>query len=105
MFNNSVIRRTGQLWKGTLFCTLFLLGVFTMFAGLVTLGGGEQIASFVLVIAGMTLAIISTVIALTTIRCPKCGVRWFWLAVKSQRAGTWLIWIMCQTRCPSPKDT
>lgn len=35
------------------------------------------------------------------IRCPRCNVKWMWLALKEQRAGASLSWLLCQASCPA----
>lgn len=99
MFNDSAIKKTGQLWKGVVSGALALLGVLTMLAGVAILDG-ERPTSFIAVITGIILGILGIVIAFIGIRCPKCGAPWVWLAVRSQHAGAWLTWLMSQDRCP-----
>ena len=82
-----------------------VLGSLTMFAGVLTLSGAQRIFSLGLVLAGIVMAIVGFTFACSSIRCPACGARWLWLAVKEQRTGSWLAWLMSQTQCPICKRT
>ena len=35
-----------------------------------------------------------------TVRCPRCGVRILWLAVRSRPANDWFPWLISLTSCP-----
>jgi len=42
-----------------------------------------------------------------SIRCPSCGKRWVWAAVRGQAAGAWLAALLSHHACPScgqPKE-
>lgn len=71
MFSQSVISRTGQLWK-------FWLGVIAVLAGSIApsveAAGISWIAGTILAVAGYGLTV-----ALT--RCPACQERWLWKAL------------------------
>lgn len=103
MFENSAVKKTGQLWKWTVSSALVILGAFAMFAGIV-MPADDARTTFVLVIAGLMVAVIGLVLALATIRCPRCRTPWVWWAMKSQSAGTWLVWLMSRTHCPRCDD-
>jgi hypothetical protein len=67
---NSVVARTGQLWKLGLSVLLVLVGSFApLFAG----SGVSWTGGTILVLVGYAFGCL-------VIRCPACGNRWFWSA-------------------------
>ena len=34
------------------------------------------------------------------IRCPKCGLRWFFYAIRTEPIGEWLPWLKSFSACP-----
>ena len=71
MLSDSVIIRTGQLWKLILAIVLLLAGsVLPIF---------EQLG--ITWTVGTIIAVIGYGFALAFIHCPDCGVRWFWKAL------------------------
>ena len=67
---NSVVARTGQLWKLGLSVLLLLVGSFApLFAG----SGVSWTGGTILVLVGYAFGCLA-------IRCPACGNRWFWSA-------------------------
>jgi hypothetical protein len=36
-----------------------------------------------------------------SIRCPSCGKRWVWAAVRGQAAGAWLAVLLSHHACPN----
>lgn len=100
MFDDSVIKKTGQYWKGLAAGTLVILGSATMFAGLFALTGDQSPRSFAVMLGGMALAVFGFAFACWSMRCPECGARWLWLAVRRQPTASWIEWLMKQARCP-----
>ena len=35
-----------------------------------------------------------------SIRCPRCRVRWFWMAISSQKHDEWFSWLFAAEACP-----
>jgi len=70
MLNNSVLRRSGQLWKLVIAVLALLVG---SFAPLYEASGISWTVGSIIAIAGYAFGIVS-------IRCTSCGVRWFWEA-------------------------
>ena len=101
MFNTSVIKKTGQIWKGAASAALVIGGFLVMMVGLLTLSSGRPSVTFGLAIAGIMLGAAGFIFACASVRCPKCGARWLWLAIRYQPAGLWLLWVMNQQRCPT----
>ncbi len=70
MFKNSVLSRTGQLWKLYIAILLLLIG---SFAPLWEGSGIDWTWGTILAIAGYAYGALFIV-------CPKCSNRWFWSA-------------------------
>jgi hypothetical protein len=71
MMSDSVITRTGQLWKFVLAIVLLLIGSFLpLFENI----GMTWTVGTIVAVAGYGFA-------LAFIQCPVCNVRWFWKAL------------------------
>jgi hypothetical protein len=70
MFENSVLSKTGQLWK---LCIAILLMLIGSFAPLSAGSGIDWTWGTILAIAGYVYGTLFIV-------CPKCANRWFWSA-------------------------
>jgi len=75
LLDQSVIRKSGQLWK-----FLFALGALLLgsFAPLFPASGMDWTVGSIVAIAGY-------VVGLVTIRCSACRSMWFWEAAKDSR--------------------
>lgn len=100
MFDSSIVKKTGQIWKLGVFAACVLAGgACLLLARPVFQGNGnEQYLAFfaaapVLILGGMAFAAIS-------IRCPQCGVRWFWSAISKSEHNTWLAQALGHPHCP-----
>lgn len=90
MLPNSVIRATGQNWKLGLAILSLLVGSFApLFHG----SGISWTGGTVLACAGYAYGLLA-------IRCPDCGIRWFWQAALQAELYKPL---MTQSNCPSCK--
>ena len=49
---------------------------------------------------GVILAVVGTLVALYSVRCPKCDLRWVYWAVKTQAHTQWLHWLYEFEECP-----
>jgi hypothetical protein len=96
MFDQSVIRKTGQWWKGQ-------LASFCVFGGGVVMLYGISNSLLPAIFSGMAAVAVGFVFACASIRCPFCGARWVWLGVNGQHSGQWFPWLMAQSTCPSCK--
>lgn len=94
MFDQSVIKKTGQSWKAWLSCVTVIGGGASTFYGL---SYGSLLFP---VLIGIVLVGFGLVFACTAIRCPSCGARWVWLGFKGQNAMQWLPWLLNQAECP-----
>ena len=68
--NDSVIARTGQVWKLALAIGLLLVG---SIAPAFEASGMSWTVGSILAIGGYAFGLL-------TLRCPECGNRWFWSA-------------------------
>lgn len=98
MYEESIIRKTGQRWKlGMAFGGLLIGGVI-MFSGLSLLASNQ--AAVFAVLGGIGFGVAGFVYGCTAIRCPNCGARWVWLGVSGKSSGQWLNWLLNQSSCP-----
>lgn len=87
--------------RGLLAC----LGVLLLLAGCGSLAPGWVSTLFnvprtaVMLVA--PLAVVSVLaVGLLTVRCPQCGLRLLWRAMRTQPAGAWLAWLLRLKKCP-----
>ena len=102
IFEHSIIRTTGQIWKvrvwslGTLVSIAFVLVAFLVFAF------SRNNVWFVAASAlGIILAISSYVFALISIKCPSCEMRWVFQGIFRIREMNWYDWLAAQSVCPN----
>lgn len=101
IFEHSIIRSTGQIWKvrvwafGTLasFAAVLVAFLLLSFPRNNVLFLGANLFGTVLIISSFLFAIVS-------IRCPKCGTRWVLRAVFKKHGTNWYDWLADQTVCP-----
>ena len=94
MFANSIVARTGQAWK-------FWLGFIWQALGAIAMWGGLQWHPVPwLVLGGLATTILATIFQWSAIRCRRCGARWLWMAVRTQKASMWFRWLRQQAKCP-----
>ena len=92
MFERSVIKTTGQWWKA-------LAGFAGLMAGTALLFAGFSFG-IVLVPIGFAIGLGSAIFAVAAIRCPRCGNRWVWSAMRTQASDSWLAWLLARSECP-----
>ena len=73
MFNNSVISRSGQMWKLMLAVIALLVGSFAPLAP----------ATGITMTSGTIIAIVGYLFGMVAIRCSSCKQMWFWEAAKN----------------------
>jgi len=71
MFKNSVIRKTGQLWK-------LYVGIIAMAFGSVAPAFEQSGLSWT---TGTVIAVLGYIFTLAFVSCPECGQRWFYRAI------------------------
>lgn len=104
MFDNSIIKKTGQMWKLYLSFILLLLGVASLFIGIkIAEIKSHSLAAF-LVLGGLIVGLSSLIFGIVSVRCPNCKAPWLWQGMSGQSPGNWLIWLMSRTACPKCKS-
>jgi endogenous inhibitor of DNA gyrase (YacG/DUF329 family) len=48
----------------------------------------------------LLLALLSMVVAVISVRCPRCGAPWLWIAISKKDIRSWGKWLFYMTECP-----
>ena len=97
MFQNSVLARTGQLWKVQGAICAILVGGVALFYGIAS-DTGEG-AGLLWIAVGLLLVLGGLAFACVGVSCPKCGARWVWMAVSQRSASAYGTWLIALSRC------
>jgi hypothetical protein len=98
MFEQSLIRASGQWWKAlTGFWGVVGSGAI-IFIGKALMKTSLNVG-VLLVLAGVLLGAASFIFGVVSIRCPGCRARWFWIAVSTQPHSDWLAWLLTSREC------
>jgi hypothetical protein len=101
MFGRSYLKRTGKTWKFYLFFIGFpLLGLAPVALVLNGSIGDQGTRSMLFITLGLAFAAIGFILAVVTIRCPKCKTALLWKAVKEQSHQQWFLWLVQLEACP-----
>lgn len=100
MFERSLLATSGQLVKATISLVLFLGGGLLIMMGSSGWVSGSAEIQFTLAVAGIFVALGAGIYGAISIRCPKCGARWVWLAVSKSSASSWLATLLGREKCP-----
>ena len=98
MFDNSIIKKTGQWWKANIFFLGAIVGGAVMFIGLANLE--ERKLAMTLVLSGIFIVLASFIFGCVLIRCPNCNAPWVWQGVSGKSDKEWLQWVLQQSKCP-----
>jgi len=98
MLENSVLARTGQLWKVQGAICAVLGGGAALLCGIAS-DSGES-AGLLWIVVGLLLGLGGLAFACLTVSCPRCGARWVWVAVSQRSAGAYGTWLVALSRCP-----
>jgi hypothetical protein len=93
----SFVLATHQYWK------LIAAGALVVVSAIAIVVGGRDVRSvwgMRLAITGIAVGLASLIALFLAVRCPRCGARLVWLAVKEQSAGNWLPWLLQLRSCP-----
>lgn len=103
MFDRSIVKKTGQLWKMGVSTAVLALAAGIMFY---EVAGGRQAGGIDGLFWGAAMLAIGAVVwQAVAIRCPVCGLRWFRAPVKGNHHLNWLIWLLKQPDCPRCKSS
>ena len=93
----SFVLVTHQYWKLIVACAMVVASAIAIFVG-----GRDvrQAWGMRLAVTGIAVGLASLVALFLAVRCPRCGARIVWLAVREQPAGSWLPWLLQLRRCP-----
>jgi hypothetical protein len=100
MFERSILAISGQLARATISLVLFLAGGLLTIVGSLGWVSSSAVTQFALATAGIVIALGAGIYAATSIRCPKCGARWVWLAVSKSHASSWMATLLGRDKCP-----
>jgi hypothetical protein len=100
MFERSILAISGQLAKATISLALILAGGLLTIVGSLGWVSSSAETQFALAAAGIFVALGAGIYGVTSIRCPKCGARWVWLAVKNSHASSWMATLLGRDKCP-----
>jgi hypothetical protein len=82
------------------FLALPLAGLALLAVVLNGLAGQDVNLSIFLILAGLGLSIAGFALGCVTIKCPRCGARLLWKAVREQPSDRWYSWLMSLETCP-----
>ena len=85
---------TGQMWK-------LAIGTVAYFAALFLFAWGVlRGPDFQFIAAGLLTFALGVMFCSIAIRCPKCGARWYWTALRHYQP-RFVSRLLLQSRCPS----
>jgi len=94
LFNRSLVKKTNQGGKLVAFAVLKVLG------GVLLLYSFTVQTSIVAIFAAIALGLLGLLLGIVGVKCPICGSKWLWLALRDQGIGQWLAWLMSLNKCP-----
>ena len=92
MAQRSIVARTGQAWKYYVGLFGALLGVMASILVVLTQRPTAErtVGSFLKLQIGAVVTVASVLYLCLADRCPRCGARWFWKALRRWRGSRWL---------------
>ena len=100
MFERSIIKHSGQMWKlGLAATTLALAGIGMVVSEMFvrSISTDQYVAAMM---SSGVVALGSLAFACAAVRCPRCQAPWVWMAVSGQAHSAWLPWLMSLGQCP-----
>ena len=104
MYDQSYLKKSGQIWKFYLAAVVTLVGGALIWIGQSRLDAAGD-SALVLMLVGAGMGVVGMVWSAVAVKCPKCGTRLLWRAVSEQSSGNWLTWLLHLDRCPSCNAT
>jgi hypothetical protein len=93
-----LIETTGQM--RTLYAGVWMAGLMGFLVLSIVLYSDQTSLDFVVILAALLAAVIVAVWVNFSVRCPNCGARLLWMAIRGQPASNWMSWLITQTACP-----
>ncbi len=103
----TILSKTGQSWKIWIMFAALLLSQASIIYGQMNLDTLPKDFYFLFVAGGAISTFMVFIAACVSIKCPSCGLKWFWSAVSGQESKKWLFWLLSLKSCPrcgEPKD-
>lgn len=97
--NNSLLVRTKQVWKLRNAIISWLLSPVLMVTPWALNLRSESTSNSAVLLA--TVAAASGFVLSFIIRCPRCGMHWFWWAMQARAPGGWYKALKAQSICPT----
>lgn len=105
MYEHSLLRATGQMWKLYVATALVVPGAVIFVVGAITSLSHLLDVQFPKVaVLGLFIGFLGAAFASVTIRCPACGAHWYWSIVKTQERG-WVQKLIARAAGPHCKFT
>ena len=101
----NIITKTGQTWKIILTLVIIFLAMATMSYGFLNINDISKTIFFLYVAVSATVGILAFIFTCVSIKCPKCGAKWFWSAVNSKESMEWALSLKSLTACPKCGET
>lgn len=96
----SILYCTGQIWKFRVMYIGAMIAAALVF-GAQWFKGSMPGPWFVgVMLAGAVAALVALAFPVITIKCPKCGARWYWMAISKKHRTNEFRWLASQTSCP-----
>ncbi|MFH2048885.1 MAG: hypothetical protein ABIJ12_05520 [bacterium] len=91
MYNNSIIKKSGQLWELCFLTILGAFGSFSLFYGIKTIDIKPDSYTIFFMLSGFIAILISFIFGIVSIRCPKCKSQWFWQGMSKHSVNGWFV--------------
>ena len=100
MFQNSIIRHSGQMWKLHLATLGLAISGIGMVAAKVEINSMSPAHFAEAMIGSVLVGLAAIAFACGSVRCPRCGARWVWMVVNGEAHDAWVRWLSDLRRCP-----
>src|SRR3989442_13938875 len=100
MFQVSIIRHSGQMWKLHVATLALAVSGIGMVTSKIQINSISPIQFAGTMIGSVVVGLAALVFACSSVRCPRCGARWVWMAVSGEGHEAWVRWLSNLRRCP-----
>lgn len=99
MFDNSLIKRSGQFWKLSVSLALSIAGGITIFVALTNVDRLVAAAFTLIAVSGVALGVGGLVAGCLLVKCPQCGEKLLLMSIKGKSVVDWLpLWVRSEKR-------